>query len=286
MSLMRRILGVLVMIAGILGLLLGLLGLTLVWIAKPGATVALNATLDTLDRNIGASKSVMETTVQALGATVEGVNALSAMLDTTANTVEESQPVIANASAVLSETLPATLEAATASLQTAQEAAAVLEDTIQSLETFRAVVSEAPLIGGLLGPPGAPYSPKKPLADSLGELAASLEDLPATFVETSAGLSATEDNLDAIQGNLITMSTSIGQISSSLQEYQTMVLRSQSSLDDVSAILKNLQSQLPSILNWAALALTLFFVWLLIAQVVILTQGVELFHGTATHMEG
>ncbi|MBN1921438.1 MAG: hypothetical protein JW892_09350 [Anaerolineae bacterium] len=286
MSLLRRILGILVMLAGILGLLLSLAGLALVWIAKPNVTAAANTTLETLTHSIGTSKDVMQTTTEALGATVDSVDALSAMLATTAETVEESQPVLTNVSTILSDTLPSTLEAATDSLRTAQDAAEVLEGTIQSLETFRFLLSDAPLVGDLIGPAGEPYSPEKPLAESLGELATSLEKLPDTFVEMATGIGATDDNLASVKDNLVTMSTSVQRISTSLSEYQDMAAQSQSSLDDVTAILKNLQTNLPSILNGAALVLTLFFIWLLIAQVVILTQGLELFHGTATRMEG
>ncbi len=286
MSFLRRILGILVMIAGILGLLLSLAGLVLVWVAKPAVTTAANTTIETLTRSVGSSKDVMQTTAKALGATVDSVDALSAMLGTTAQTVEESQPVLDNVSTVLSETLPSTLEAAVASLHTAQDAAEVLEGTIQSLETFRFLLSEAPLIGALVSVPEEPYSPEKPLAESLGELAASLEELPPAFVEMSSGLGATDDNLDSVKENLVTMSTSTRVIAVSLSEYQAMATQSQSSLDDVTGILSNLQASLPAILNGVALALTLFFVWLLIAQVVILTQGLELFHGTATRMEG
>ena len=89
MSVLRRILGVLVMIAGILGLLLSLAGLALVWIAKPNVTAAANTTIATLTDSVGTSKDVMQTITEALGATVDSVDALSAMLATTAATVGE-----------------------------------------------------------------------------------------------------------------------------------------------------------------------------------------------------
>ena len=186
----------------------------------------------------------------------------------------------------MSVTLPSTLRATTASLYTAQEAAQVLEGAIQSLDAFRSILSATPLLGNLVGPPGEPYSPEEPLADSLGELAANLEGLPGTFVQMSDSLNSTDDNLESIQDNLITMSDSVGLISSSLSDYERMVVQSQSSMDDVTSILTNIQSNLPTILNWVAIALTLFFGWLLVAQVVILSQGLELYHGTADRMEG
>lgn len=285
MNVIRRILGLLVMIAGILGLVLSLAGLVIVWVAKPTVTVYANTTIDTLNKSVITSQSLMETTGQALGATIDSVDALSTMLSTTATTVEDTQPVLDEVDTIMAVTLPSTLEATTDSLYTAQEAARVLESTIQSLEAFRFLLSDTPLLGDLVGQTGEPYNPEKPLADSLGEMAANLEGLPDTFVEMSVNLSDTDDNLGSIQENLITMSDSVGLISSSLREYQGMIIQSQSSLDDLTSILTNLQSNLPTMLNGVVIVLTLFFVWLLAAQVVILSQGWELYQGTADRLE-
>jgi hypothetical protein len=285
MNVIRRILGLLVMIAGILGLMLSLAGLVIVWVAKPTATAYANTTIDTLNKSVITSQSVMETTGQALGATIDSVDALSTMLSTTATTVEDTQPVLDEIDIIMSVTLPSTLEATTDSLYTAQEAAQVLESTIQSLDAFRLLLSDTPLLGDLVGQTGEPYNPEKPLADSLGELAANLEGLPDTFVEMSVNLSDTDDNLGSIQENLITMSDSVGLISSSLGKYKGMIIQSQSSLDDLTSILTNIQSNLPTILNGVVIVLTLFFIWLLAAQVVILSQGWELYQGTADRLE-
>ncbi|MBN1179528.1 MAG: hypothetical protein JXD18_09965 [Anaerolineae bacterium] len=284
MNAIRRVLGLLVMLAGVLGLLLSLAGLVLVWVQKPAVTTYANTTIDTLDQSVTTSQHVMQVTEQALGATTDSLDALAAMLETTATTVEETQPVLDEVNTIMAVTLPSTLEATTASLYTAQEAARVLESTIQSLDAFRFLLSATPLIGGLVEQPGEPYSPDQPLADSLGELAANIEGLPETFTGMSADLSTTDDNLAAIQDNLLTMSHSVELIASSLDEYERMVGQSRSSMDDLTSILATTRSNLTAILNGAAIVLTLFFVWLLAAQVVILSQGWELYQGTANRM--
>ena len=285
MNLMRRILGILVMIAGILGLVLSLAGLIGVWAVKPTVEVNANTTIDTLNDSVTTSQNVMEITVDALGATIESVDALSEMLGTTAATVEDTKPVLEELDTILAVTVPTTLESTTDSLYTAQEAAQILESTLQSLDTFRVVLSGVPLVGDFLPQTGESYNPEKPLADLLGEMATSLEGLPDTFVDISANLSATGENLESIQGNLVTMSDSVGKISSSLSEYEKMVTQSKSSMDNLASILADLQKNLPAILNGAAIVLSLFLAWLLAAQIVILSQGWELYQGTADRME-
>jgi ABC-type transporter Mla subunit MlaD len=285
MKVMRRILGLFVMIAGILGLLLSVAGLVVVWVAKPTVTNYANTTISTLNDSITTSQNVMEITGKALGATVDSLDALSSMLSTTATTVDDTTPVLNQINTIMSDTLPSTLEATTTSLYTARDAAKVLESTIKSLDSFRFLISATPLLGNLVDQKGVSYNPEKPLADTLGELAANLEGLPQTFVNMSVNLSATADNLGSIRGNLATMSDSVGSISSSLGEYQNMIVQSQSSMDNLSSMLTNIQSNLTTILNGVAIVLTIFFLWLLSAQVVILSQGWELYQGTADRME-
>lgn len=286
MSILRRFLGLLVMITGILGLVISLAGLVGIWIVTPTVGGYASSTIDTLNASLTTSGKAMEITEQALGATVDSVDALSAMLSTTAKSVEDTKPLIEQINQIMGKTLPATLESATDSLTTAQEAAVVLDSAIKSLDTFRFLLSGAPLLGAFVEQPEQAYNPEVPLADSLGELATTLDDLPATFTEMSTSLDAADDNLDSIQGNLTTMADSVALISTSLGEYQSMVNQSRSSLDDLGSMLTNIDDNLERILNVVAIAFSAFFFWLLVAQVVIFSQGWELFQGTAGRMGG
>lgn len=285
MKALRRILGALVMIAGILGIILSLAGVVSVWVVKPNVTNYVEITIQTIETSVITSQKALQVTGQALGATVVSVDALSTMLSTTAVSVEETQPVLDQLNVMMGETMPSSMESASDSLKTAQQAAVVLESAIKSLENFRAAMSATPLLSSLVEQPKQTYNPEVPLADSLGELATTLESLPATFTEMSADLDKADDNLVTIQSNLVTMSDSVGQISKSLSEYQAMITQSQSSMENLISILTNINNNLTSILNGVAMAFSLFFLWLLVAQVVILTQGWELYQGTASRME-
>jgi hypothetical protein len=286
MKTIRRILGILVMIAGVLGLVLSLAGLSAVWVMKPRVAAIADTTLVALNSNVTTSLKAMEITNQALGATIDSVDALSVMLDATAGSIEDTQPLIDKANTLMSDQLPAAMKSAISSLEAAQQGAVVMESTIKSLESFQAVMSGVPLLSAFVQQPVQAYDPEVPLADSLGELATSLEDLPDMFVGMSDDLANADDNLATIKASLSTMSKSVGLISGSLSGYQTMVTQSRSSMDSLGSMLSNFQTNLPSILGWAATLLSLFFFWLLAAQVVIFSQGWELFQGTAGGIEG
>ncbi len=285
MSVIRRILGVLVMIAGVLGLVLSLAGLVGVWLVQPTIAGAADSTIVTLNNSITTSQQAMEITGQALGATVDSVDALSEMLGTTAQSVEDTAPMLEQIKGIMGETLPSTLASTSESLTTAGQAADVLDGAIKSLDTFRTVLSAAPLVGAFVEAPTESYNPERSLSDSLGDVATNLESLPDTFIEMAANLEKADDNLVSIQSNLVTMSESVGFISTSLQEYQSMIGQSQASMESLRSMLTTVQDNLSNILNGIALVLSLFFLWLLAAQIVILSQGWELYQGTAGRME-
>ncbi len=285
MTILRRLLGVFVMTAGILGLVLSLAGLAALAMARPTLTASLNATVDTLSTSVDVSRQTLAVTNQALGATVASVDALSDMLSTTATTVEETQPVIVQVTTLMSVTLPTTLDAVSASLTAAEEAARSLESAIRSFETFQAVLQATPLISAFVPASQQTYAPDKPLADSLAELNASLQDMPSTFVSISGSVDKADDNLSLIKDNLVTMSESASLISASLGQYQAMIGESQTSMGNLQSLLADLQSNLERILNVALVVAGLFLAWLLAAQVVIFSQGWELYRGTADRME-
>ncbi len=285
MNILRRLLGVFVMIAGIIGLLLSLAGLAGIWMAKPVITSSLDTTLATLSTTVETSKDTLAITYDALGATIDSVDGLSEMLVTTAATVEDTQPVITEVTVLMGVTLPETLQAATDSLLTAEQAAKSLESAIVSFETFQAIIGATPFLNAFVPATQTTYSPEKPLADSLGELAVSIAEIPPSFEVMSTQLGSADDNLDSLKGSLETMSQSVSRISDSLEEYQAMISQSEASMDDINTLLNNVQSNLDRILTAATVVLVLFFLWLLAAQVVIFSQGYELFHGTAGRMD-
>ncbi len=81
------------------------------------------------------------------------------------------------------------------------------------------------------------------------------------------------------------MSENVTHISTSLGQYQEMVAQSQTSLEKMKTMLNNTNNNLDNTVNIAAWISSLFFFWLLMTQVVIFTQGWELYHGTANRID-
>jgi peptidoglycan hydrolase CwlO-like protein len=285
MKVLRRILGILVMIAGILGLLISIAGLVGVWVAKPNIAQGVESTIIALNTTIDTSKQGMVITEQALGAAVSSVDALQTMLQATANSVQDTQPLLDQITSMMAVKLPGTIQSASDSLVAAQSAAETLDSAIRSFDAFKGVLASVPFVGPFIPQSDQPYNPEISLADSLGSVATQLESLPKTFEDMSKNLDTADNNLVTITTSLSSMATNVSSISSSLGQYKTMVAQSQASMDSLKGMLTNIQNNLNNILTAAAWALTLFFLWFLAAQVVILSQGWELYQGTADRME-
>jgi uncharacterized phage infection (PIP) family protein YhgE len=281
---LRRLLGLFVIVAGVIGLLISLTGLVGVWVLKPRITAALTTTVDLLLSSVGTSQQALTSAEVALEAGITSVEELADMLANTSTTLADTQPVITQLTDVMGEQLPETMQAATDSLKTTESIAESLEGVIKSFQTFRNLLANIPLVGTAIPPQDDTYDPDKTLADSLGELSDSIAGIPAIFSDISTDIDQASGNLDLIKGNLDTMSESVGLISDSLTDYKGMIADSKATMSELESMLADLQHNLKTIITISVIGMWLFFLWLLAAQVVLLSQGWELFHGTAVHV--
>jgi len=286
MSVLRKILGIAVIVAGVAGLLLSLAGLVGVWVYKPRLTQTLESVITTLDASLTTSQETLVVTEQALRATINSVAALQTTIEATASSVSDSKPLISQLTEFLGSQLPDSIGAARSSLDAAQSGAKVLDGAIESLNGFRATISSSPLLSAII--PVSPPDTKaidKPLYEALGEVSTNLESLPSMFSEMSQNMDTASGNLDTIEVGLTTMATNVGGITTSLESYAGMLGNSKQSMQNLQAQLSAWQTSLGQMMTIAAIVLTVFFLWLLAAQVVILSQGWELFKGTTDRME-
>lgn len=281
---LRRLLGVFVMFAGVIGLILSLTGLVGLFVIRPGVVASATITVDALYTSVDASQKIMKISGDTLAVTVETVQSLSSMLETTASSMKDTQQVFTQLNGISGITLPDTIKAATTSLKAAEEAAKSLEVAIISYESFQTLLSNIPLLSSLIPKSEVKYNPEKPLADSLGEMAANLEDMPSTFVEMSKNITKTDENLVTIQSDLTTMSKNVTAIADGLNEYQTVISESQTSMTNLLTLLGKIKANLNRILTGITIGFVLFFLWLLAAQVVIFNEGWQMYREKAVRI--
>lgn len=285
MNVIRRFLGIFVMFAGVIGLILSLAGLVGLWVARPIMISTFTSTLNTLESSLSTSQETLDITGAALDATISSVNNLASMLDSTATTIKDTQPAINKTNLLMSETLPDSINNAVDSLKAAKSAATSLESAIKQFEMFQTMLGGVPILQAALPPAGKSYAPEVSLAESLDELGKSIQSMPDQLSGLSNDLDKTSTNLKDVEESLALMSSNVSLIAESLGEYNRMIEESRASTDNLYTLISGYRQNSGKFLNTTIAVLTLFLLWLLASQVVIFSQGYELYQGTADRME-
>jgi len=170
MTILRRIFGLLLIIASIGGLIISIAGVYFLWHLEPVMTSGVQNTVTLLSDTLKATAQGLVVTKDALKNSVTMIGNMQTTLETTAKTIASTDPMIDNIAALMDKQLPDTIRATQQSLNTAKESAAVID-------TVLATLSGIPLLGSGIG-----YSPDVPLAEALGDVSKSLEGLPESFV--------------------------------------------------------------------------------------------------------
>lgn len=258
-----RLGGLVLITAGASGLVFSLVALAFVARAQAGATTAILARIDLasqmLDATaegllvVSASLTKTQTTLDLLETTTEGV----------AKTLGENKPLIDRLATLAGEDLPASITATQRSLAGVEASAKVVDDTLAGLNSL-------PFISTLV------YAPQVPLHTSLAEVSASLGTLSASFQQMQANLNTTGANLERVKTDIEAVARNIGAMDASLRDAQGVVSRYQSVVASLQADMRTLRGELPDWLNRVAWGIALILIWLGVAQIGLLSQGLEM----------
>jgi len=262
-SCLAKIIGFLLIVAATGGLIFSLFSLVSVWMFKPLVTQGLVNGISLIDDSLATTSNGLGVTQESLNGLVLSLQTLQSTVRTVANTVQSTQPMIDELAKLMAEDLPTTMIATQNSLNTAQESARVIDGMLSTL-------SRLPLIG-------VGYSPQVPLSTALGDVSSSMSDLPESFANMEDSLNNTNHQMDILQVDFSLMLDSIRQIETSVAQYETVLENYQVSVKLIRDQLANLEKQIPALLSLAALVLTIFLLWMAVAQIGLFTQGWEWF---------
>jgi methyl-accepting chemotaxis protein len=261
-SFIKTLVGVLLIVASILGLIFSAVGLVGIWQVQPKINDGLSQTLSLLSDSLGATYQGLVVTQASMEQSITSVNTLAQTVSAIGVTINTTSPLLDSVATLVGEELPATVETTRQSLLSAQQGAAVMDGVLS-------VITAIPLISSQR------YNPEKSLATSLGEVATNIEGLPAKFQEMAANLSTTSSSLVDVEAGMTTMATDIQAIGKSLEGYNAVMEQYKTTVDTVKKQIDQINAgseQIVSVLVWAV---TIFLVWMAIAQIGLLTQGIE-----------
>lgn len=257
---LSRLIGVLLILAAIGGLIFSLVAMYTVWTIKEPVAEGISSTIGILTSTLKTTSEGIELSKQALENSAQSIQALQSTLRATGSAIEATEPFIDSVGTLMKDELPATISATQRSLDAVQKSAKIIDSVLQALTIFNR---------------GA-YQPEQPLHEAIGDVSQSLNEIPASMREMESSLSESKESLDVIKEDLSIMADSIAEIESSVSEFSNVLDQYLDLLDDLVLQLENLEMNFPSYWNWLATGITIFLVWMAIAQLGLLTQGLEL----------
>ena len=261
--LLRRSVGGALIGAAALGFILALAGLVALWQGEAGLRVSLLRWLDQSDTTLTTTLDSLALADRSLSQLDSTLSSIKTSLDDASRAVGDTTPTLKTLERAAGVEAPRVIKDTHSALRSAETAARGIDDLLTTL-------ARIPFLG--LGE----YKPAVPLSVSLGRAAGSLDGLIPILVETQVELGTAAKNLDQVQIDFITMSSSLNQAQDNVKAARPLVTQYQTSLRAAQSDLRAMRASLPGWLTAAKWGGTLLLLWFAVAQLALLTQGLEL----------
>ena len=258
----RKVIGYTFIVAAILGLIFSLAGIVLVWVVRTPLTTNLISTLDLVDNTLEATSSGLTIVDDTLTSTISDLSSIENTVQTAGKGIDDSVPMVDALSTLLAENIPQSISATQTALTSLQEAAGTVESTLR-------LVTSIPFL------PIESYDPEVSFSDALDDVSQSLDAIPQS-------LSEMESTMNTTQGNLVMMGAQINIIARNIAELRDSFYEIQLVFDQYQDVISTAQDKLDTFrgnlqvgITITAWIFTIIFIWLGIAQLGLLTQGLE-----------
>jgi methyl-accepting chemotaxis protein len=258
----RKVIGYIFIVAAILGLIFSLAGIALVWVVKAPLTANLISTLDLIDTTLDATSSGLTVIDDTLTKTISDLSSIENTVQTAGKGIDDSVPLVESLSTLLSDNIPQAISATQSGLTTLQDAAGTFESTLQ-------LVTSIPFL------PIEGYDPDVSFSDALEDVSQSLDAIPQSLSEMEGTLSSTEGNLVMMGAQINIIARNISELKDSFYEIQLVFDQYQEVISEAQTKLESFRDSLQTGIIVTAWIFTIIFVWLGIAQLGLLTQGLE-----------
>jgi hypothetical protein len=258
----RKIIGTTFIIASIIGLILSAAGIVLVWVVREPLTTNLVNTIDLVSSTLEATSSGLSAVDETLSSTILNITTLESTIQTASKSVDDSVPMVESISGLLSGNLPGAIEATQTGLTTLQDAAGTIESTLKLLTSIPFIPIER-------------YAPEVAFTDALEDISENLDPISQSLVEMESTLNTTQSNITEISAELGNISQNISDLNNSLSDIQLVIEQYQEVITIAQEKIDSIRINLGMIITVTAWIFTIIFVWLGIAQLGLLTQGIE-----------
>lgn len=258
----RKIIGITFIVAAIFGLIFSIAGIALIWGVKAPLTANLVNAIDLIDTTLEATSSGLVVVDDTLTRTISELNTLENTVQTASKGVDDSVPMVESLSGLLSGSIPEAIETTQTGLTTLQDAAGTLESTLQLLTSIPFLPIES-------------YAPEVPFTTALEDVSLSLDAIPESLSEMEETLNSTQGNLVMLAAQVRIISRGISDLKADLYEIQLVLDQYQNVISTIQEKVDAFRANLYTIISVTVWLFTIIFIWLGIAQIGLLTQGLE-----------
>ncbi|MBP6471440.1 MAG: hypothetical protein KBE23_16990 [Chloroflexi bacterium] len=270
----RRILGIILLLIGLSGIALGIVGAR---VSRDMLQTLSDGTKAGLDLAIDSLQTVSDSLTLARQ-TIADVNTSLVTVQTTATDVavslEASQPMVAEVAAIAGQDLPRSVETIQSAIPNAAQAAEAIDSTLTTLNRFKIDTT-------ILGFPiqydlGIDYNPDVPFGESVLAIGRSLDDMPIRLRNLETALEDTAVNLQTISEDMRSLSTDLEGINGRLLDFDPLITDYIRIVTETDDNLRLIRGQIDQQVSSAQFVITLGMVWLVVSQLVPLYLGLDL----------
>jgi len=260
---LRKLLGLLLIVAAAAGIIFCIIGLVEIWQVKPTLTQTVSENLNLLDETLIATDDSLTLVGQLVNTTSIDVASLQITIQALAQTIHDTNPMLDSLTNLAGKDLPDAILAAQTSLASAQGSAQLIDTVLSALTSIP------------FSPVGQ-YKPAVPLHTSLSQVSTSLDSIPPSLATIRTSLSAGKTNLGVVESELGKISTTVKGISDNLASAQKSIDQFKTVTTKLKARVEATQLAAPNLITTFTWIITILLVWLLISQLGLWVQGLEL----------
>src|SRR5664280_2880318 len=134
--LLRKIVGILLVIAAAAGILFSLIGLIEIWRYRPVVTKTVVENLALVDQSLNTTQDVLTIVGQVVQTTTIDVTSIQATTQALALGIHDTNPMLDSLISLTSTDLPATVSATQTSLASAQNSALLIDNVLTALTSI------------------------------------------------------------------------------------------------------------------------------------------------------
>jgi hypothetical protein len=263
---LRRIVGLLLVIAALAGIIFSLIGLVEIWRYRPVVTKTVVDNLALGAQALGTTQDILTIVGDVVQTTASNVDSLQATTKALTLAINNTNPILDSLINLTDKGLPAAVSATQTSLASAQSSALLIDNVLAALTS-------------IILPSVTAYKPDVPLHTALAQVSTSLNTINPSLVTISTSLVDGKTNLEVVEDELTKISDTTQGISNTLASAQKVIDQYQEVTTQLKANVEAVQLGAQTWSMAITWTLTFVFGWLMIVQLGLGMLGLDMVRG-------